>query len=42
LLVPPGSRTRLAGRIPKATLVEVGTLGDAITAMRRAGLIPIR
>jgi DNA repair protein RadA/Sms len=42
LLVPPGSRTRLAGRIPKATLVEVATLGDAITAMRRAGLIPIR
>jgi DNA repair protein RadA/Sms len=42
LLVPPGSRDRLAGRMPKATLVEVGSLGEAIAAMRRAGLIPIR
>jgi DNA repair protein RadA/Sms len=42
LLVPPGSRARLDGRLPKATLVEVSNLGDAITGMRRAGLKPIR
>jgi DNA repair protein RadA/Sms len=42
LLVPPGSRSRLAGRYPAASLVEVANLGDAIGAMRRAGLTRVR
>jgi DNA repair protein RadA/Sms len=42
LLVPNGSRARLAGRRPPATLVEVGNLGDALSAMRRAGLTSVR
>ena len=42
LLVPPGSRSRLAGREPAATLVEVANLADAIRAMRRAGLTSVR
>jgi DNA repair protein RadA/Sms len=42
LLVPPGSRSRLATRLPSATLVEVANLGDAINAMRRAGLTRVR
>jgi DNA repair protein RadA/Sms len=42
LLVPPGSRSRLAGRLPAATLVEVANLADAIGAMRRAGLSRVR
>jgi len=42
LLVPPGSRTRLNGRYPAATLVEVPNLRAAISAMRRAGLTSVR
>ena len=42
LLVPPGSRTRLAGYQPAANLVEVANLADAIRAMRRAGLTSVR
>ncbi len=42
LLVPNGSRARLAGRRTAATLVEVGNLGEAIAAMRRAGLSSVR
>jgi hypothetical protein len=32
----------LAGRYPAASLVEVANLGDAIGAMRRAGLTRVR
>lgn len=42
LLVPPGSRGRLNGHAAQAALVEVGNLADAVAAMRRAGLSPIR
>jgi DNA repair protein RadA/Sms len=42
LLVPPGSKARLAGRQPSAALVEVANLADAIQAMRRAGLVSVR
>lgn len=42
LLVPAGSRSRLAGRLPAATLVEVANLREAIAALRRAGLTPVR
>ncbi|HZC70004.1 MAG TPA: DNA repair protein RadA [Jatrophihabitans sp.] len=42
LLVPPGSRGRLNGRHPAATLVEVGNLDEAIRAMHRAGLMRVR
>jgi hypothetical protein len=42
LLVPPGTRTRLAGRGTTATLVEVANLGAAIGAMKRAGLSSVR
>lgn len=42
LLVPPGTRSRLRGRWPAATLVEVANLGDAISATRRAGLTRVR
>ncbi|WP_375493285.1 ATPase domain-containing protein, partial [uncultured Jatrophihabitans sp.] len=38
LLVPAGSRGRLAGRLPAATLVEVGNLTEGIAALRRSGL----
>jgi DNA repair protein RadA/Sms len=41
LLVPAGSRARLDGRQPGATLVEVSDLGTALTAMRRAGLTTV-
>jgi len=42
LLVPNGTRKRLdCTKIP-ATLVEVANLGDAINAIRRAGLTSIR
>jgi DNA repair protein RadA/Sms len=42
LLVPPGSLARLSGRRPAAELVEVANLGEAITAIRRAGLTSVR
>jgi DNA repair protein RadA/Sms len=42
LLVPAGSGARMNGRRVQATLVEVGNLGEAIAAMRRAGLTSIR
>jgi DNA repair protein RadA/Sms len=42
LLVPAGSRSRLDGRLPPATLVEVANLHQAIAAMRRAGLSSVR
>jgi DNA repair protein RadA/Sms len=42
LLVPAGSRARLNGRRPPGTLVEVSSLGEAISAMRRAGLSSVR
>ena len=42
LLVPPGSRSRLNGRRPASTLVEVANLDTAIGAMRRAGLVRVR
>jgi DNA repair protein RadA/Sms len=42
LLVPPGSRSRLNGRRPASTLVEVANLDAAIGAMRRAGLVRVR
>jgi len=42
LLVPAGTRKRLDTSKLTATLVEVGNLGDAINAMRRAGLASIR
>jgi DNA repair protein RadA/Sms len=42
LLVPPGSRARLKGRQQAGNLVEVANLVDALSAMRRAGLSPVR
>jgi DNA repair protein RadA/Sms len=42
LLVPAGSKGRLAAGKLGAKLVEVANLGDAIAAMRRAGLSSIR
>ena len=42
LLVPPGSKARLNGRRPEATLVEVTNLSEAIGAMGRAGLVRVR
>jgi DNA repair protein RadA/Sms len=42
LLVPAGSRARLNGRQLGATMIEVANLGEAIAAMRRAGLSSIR
>ena len=42
LLVPAGSRAKLAGRYPAATLVEVANLADAISKMSRAGLTRVR
>jgi DNA repair protein RadA/Sms len=42
LLVPRGSAARLNGGKPTATLVEVANLDEAISAMRRAGLISVR
>lgn len=42
LLVPAGSVDRLKGRRVPASLVEVRTLDEALTAMRRAGLSSIR
>ncbi len=42
LLVPLGATSRLGGRRVSADIVEVANLGDAVTAMRRAGLTPIR
>ncbi len=42
LLVPPGTRKRIDTGKVAATLVEVGSLGDAINALRRAGLTSIR
>jgi DNA repair protein RadA/Sms len=42
LLVPTGSTARMNGRTVLATLVEVANLGEAIAAMRRAGLSPVR
>jgi DNA repair protein RadA/Sms len=41
LLVPRGSRARLNGRTPAATLVEVANLDDALSTLRRAGLISV-
>jgi DNA repair protein RadA/Sms len=42
LLVPAGSRARLKGRSPAATVVEVSSLRDAVSAMRRAGLTSVQ
>ena len=42
LLVPPGTRAKLADRYPAANLVEVANLADAIGKMRRAGLTSVR
>jgi DNA repair protein RadA/Sms len=42
LLVPAGSTARMNGRQVPATLVEVANLNEAIAAMRRAGLTPVR
>lgn len=41
LLVPVGSRARLADRPLRATLVEVASLDDAVQAIHRAGLTRI-
>ncbi len=41
LLVPPGSAARLTRPLRGARLVEVASLADAVTAMRRAGLASI-
>jgi DNA repair protein RadA/Sms len=41
LLVPPGTRARLAGRLPACALVEVPNLDTAIGAVRRAGLTSV-
>jgi DNA repair protein RadA/Sms len=42
LLVPPGTRAKLASRYPAANLVEVANLADAIGKMQRAGLTRVR
>jgi DNA repair protein RadA/Sms len=42
LLVPPGSRAKLADRFPATNLVEVANLADAIGKMHRAGLTRVR
>jgi DNA repair protein RadA/Sms len=42
LLVPAGSKARIDRRKVGATLVEVGSLEEAIAAIRRAGLSSIR
>jgi DNA repair protein RadA/Sms len=42
LLVPPGTRARLGARNVGSTLVEVASLGDALTALRRAGVTLVR
>jgi DNA repair protein RadA/Sms len=41
MLVPAGSKSRLGGRLPAATLVEVGNLAEAVAALRRAGLASV-
>jgi predicted ATP-dependent serine protease len=42
LLVPRGTKQRVAGRGSGAELVEVANLVDAVASMRRAGLSSIR
>jgi DNA repair protein RadA/Sms len=34
VLVPTGTRERLAGRVPAARLIEVGTLAEALIALQ--------
>jgi DNA repair protein RadA/Sms len=42
LLVPTGTKSRLVGRSPAATVVEVANLDAALSAIRRAGLTSVR